>query len=160
MASKKGSSGTSEDTKTIVTVLLLLFVFPLGLVLMWFWTKWPSWIKLLISVPIIILGFLFIVGVFTVANQRSLDQSRMADVRKISDEAGHYCFEHNTCFQGKYDSMMEFINLTNLELNIPLLDKDSNYTYELTDGGKNCVIKSKLSSGEVYSINCMRFALD
>ena len=53
------ASGTSSNTKLIVTVLLLLFVYPVGFVVMWVWTKWKLWIKLLLSLPII----LFIVGI-------------------------------------------------------------------------------------------------
>lgn len=49
------SKGTSEDTKTIVTVLLLLFIYPIGLILVWFWVKWPRWVKIIISLPIIII---------------------------------------------------------------------------------------------------------
>lgn len=48
---------TSEDTKTIVTVLLLIFMTPIGLIVMWFWPKWQWWVKLLVSLPII-LGFI------------------------------------------------------------------------------------------------------
>lgn len=50
----------SKDTKTIITVLLLIFVFPVGFILMWVWTKWPAWVKIIISLPIIIA----IVGIF------------------------------------------------------------------------------------------------
>lgn len=47
-----------NDNKTLITVLLLIFFFPLGFILMWFWTKWPKWVKIVISLPtiLIILG--------------------------------------------------------------------------------------------------------
>ena len=48
MANSK-SEGMSSDTKTLVTVLLLVFAFPAGFVLMWVWTSWPKWVKFLIS---------------------------------------------------------------------------------------------------------------
>lgn len=58
-------SGTSNDTRTIVTVLCLLFIFPIGLILMWFWTKWPLWVKLVISIlPLFLVA---LIGVFAVA---------------------------------------------------------------------------------------------
>lgn len=47
------SQGASKDTRTIVTVLLLIFVYPLGFFFMWFWTKWPVWVKVVISFPVI-----------------------------------------------------------------------------------------------------------
>jgi ABC-type sulfate transport system permease component len=49
---------TSDDTKTIVTVLLLLFVYPVGVVVMWFWTKWKTWVKLLVSLPLLFIPLL------------------------------------------------------------------------------------------------------
>lgn len=50
------TQGTSNDTKSIVTVLLLIFVYPIGVLVMWLWTKWRWWVKLLVSIP-----FIFIV---------------------------------------------------------------------------------------------------
>lgn len=58
----------SYETKLTIVILLLLFVYPLGLVFMWFWMRnWPLWLKILISLPIIIgiLGILF--GIFALA---------------------------------------------------------------------------------------------
>lgn len=44
----------SYETKLVIVVLLLLFVYPLGLVFMWFWMKnWPTWLKEIISLPVI-----------------------------------------------------------------------------------------------------------
>ncbi|MBP6994064.1 hypothetical protein KBB12_02380 [Candidatus Woesebacteria bacterium] len=47
--------GTSNDTKSIVTVLLLIFVYPIGVLVMWLWTKWRWWVKLLASLPFILI---------------------------------------------------------------------------------------------------------
>lgn len=58
----------SYETKLTIVVLLLLFVYPLGLIFMWFWMKnWPLWLKLLISLPIVVaaLGILF--GIFAIS---------------------------------------------------------------------------------------------
>ncbi|QQG40819.1 MAG: hypothetical protein HYV37_00655 [Candidatus Levyibacteriota bacterium] len=52
MASKQSNTEISEDTKTIITVLLLLFVFPVGLFLMYRWTNWSSRVKTLISLSL------------------------------------------------------------------------------------------------------------
>ena|SRR3989338_8425877 len=41
---------TSEDTKTIVTVLLLIFFFPVGLILMWLWPAWSRKVKVIVTV--------------------------------------------------------------------------------------------------------------
>jgi protein-S-isoprenylcysteine O-methyltransferase Ste14 len=48
----------SEDTKTLITVLLLVFAYPVGLVMMFVWTKWPGWVKVLIVLPFVV-GTLF-----------------------------------------------------------------------------------------------------
>lgn len=58
------SEGLSEDTKNIIVVLLLLFFWPAGVVLMWLWTQWPQWVKVLISaiaVGLVILSALFMI---------------------------------------------------------------------------------------------------
>lgn len=55
----KAASGTSQDTKTLVTVLLLIFIWPVGLIVMWVWSGWKAWIKILITV----LSFLVILPI-------------------------------------------------------------------------------------------------
>ncbi len=44
--------GMSEDSKTLVTVLLLFLLYPVGLVLMWVWTKWKLWVKIILTLPL------------------------------------------------------------------------------------------------------------
>ncbi len=56
--------GTSDGTRTMVTVLFLLFLNPIGVIVMWFWSRWQVWVKILISlislIPLVfILIFLF-----------------------------------------------------------------------------------------------------
>jgi hypothetical protein len=53
------SNGTSEEVKTIVTILLLIFVYPIGAIVAILWPKWRWWVKLLVSLPMI-LGFVLI----------------------------------------------------------------------------------------------------
>ena len=46
----------SHDTKTIITVLLLIFVYPVGLIIMWMWMhNWPKWVRTLISLPVLLI---------------------------------------------------------------------------------------------------------
>lgn len=73
MASKKvrikNTQEFSEDTKTIVTVLLLIFAFPAGFILMWTWPKWPKWVKILITIPLIVFIVLILfLSVFLIKN--------------------------------------------------------------------------------------------
>ena len=50
----------SEDTKAIITVISLFSFYPIGVVLMWMWTKWQSWVKWTITllglVPFVLFG--------------------------------------------------------------------------------------------------------
>lgn len=49
------SMGPTYDTQMIVTILLLLFVYPLGLIFMWAWMHtWPVWLKIVISLPFVL----------------------------------------------------------------------------------------------------------
>lgn len=51
----------SLDSKSITVILLLVFFYPLGVILMWAWMKtWPRWMKLLLS-------SIFILGIFAIA---------------------------------------------------------------------------------------------
>ncbi len=52
----------SNDTKTLVTVLLLIFLYPIGVIVMMLWTTWKLWVKILVASPIIlaILAFVFL----------------------------------------------------------------------------------------------------
>ncbi len=53
--------GPTYDTQMVITILLLLFVYPLGLIFMWAWMRnWPVWLKIVISLPFVIA--LFFIG--------------------------------------------------------------------------------------------------
>lgn len=49
------ASEMSADTKTIIVVLLLIFIYPLGALFMWIWMKWwPMWVRILLTLPFIL----------------------------------------------------------------------------------------------------------
>jgi len=57
------ASELTNDTKTIIVVLLLIFVYPLGVIFMWVWMKsWPTWVKVLFTLPFILAIFAAIFG--------------------------------------------------------------------------------------------------
>lgn len=57
------NKGTSQDTRTLITVLLLLFAFPVGLITMWLWSRWSTGIQFLItSVTVLFLVGCFVLG--------------------------------------------------------------------------------------------------
>ena len=58
--------GLSYDTKTIIVILLLVFAYPIGLILMFVWMKWPVWVKLLVALPTSLI-FLGVFGILAAA---------------------------------------------------------------------------------------------
>ncbi len=54
------NTGPSTDTKSLITALLLIFLYPAGLITMWFWVKWPIWLKIMLSLPVLILPFIIL----------------------------------------------------------------------------------------------------
>jgi len=42
------------DTHTLIAILLLVLIYPIGLIFMWFMTKWPKWLKILLTLPVIL----------------------------------------------------------------------------------------------------------
>src|SRR5258706_16040518 len=63
------SMGPTYDTKVIVTILLLLFIYPVGLIFMWAWMKsWSVWLKIVISLPLFISVFFASVIIFVIGN--------------------------------------------------------------------------------------------
>lgn len=52
LVSSTQNQGISKDTKAVITVIVLVSLYPVGLLLMWFWTKWPRWVKIVISLPL------------------------------------------------------------------------------------------------------------
>ena len=88
--------GISENTKTIITVILLVFVYPIGLLFMWFWTKWPKWAKTVISLPLFlaILGIVVSALLFTINPIKQLNQAKCAQ-QCASSENKNVCLD--TC---------------------------------------------------------------
>lgn len=41
--------------KNIIVIILLIFFYPVGLISMWFWTKWPKWLKLSVTILLILI---------------------------------------------------------------------------------------------------------
>ncbi len=52
--SPSGEPNKNDNTHTLIAVLLLLFVYPIGLIYMWVATKWPKWVKIVLSLPVLL----------------------------------------------------------------------------------------------------------
>jgi high-affinity Fe2+/Pb2+ permease len=78
------------DTHTIITVILLIFAYPIGIIVMWFITKWPLWVKLLLTsfllVFIAILGLLASVLVAVINPQEQLQRAQEAERKSLQVE--------------------------------------------------------------------------
>jgi uncharacterized protein (DUF983 family) len=62
---QKSAADASENTNSILTLLLLFFAYPVGIIVMWLWTSWAKWVKILVTLPfvlIILFGTLFGIG--------------------------------------------------------------------------------------------------
>lgn len=80
--------------KTILVILMLLFLFPVGVLLMFLWMRWPLWVKLVLSVGIMGLMLILIpilAAVVVIAinplelTRRGRDAARLSDLANIQD---------------------------------------------------------------------------
>lgn len=70
-------SEKNDNTKLYLVIIFLVFIYPVGVILMWIWMKlWPKWLKFLLSINMIliltvILGFIiaFIIAVTNSGNK-------------------------------------------------------------------------------------------
>jgi hypothetical protein len=60
-------SNNNMDTPSIIAILLLLFFYPVGIIIMWFATKWPKWVKFIITLPIILAFIGIALAIFLIA---------------------------------------------------------------------------------------------
>lgn len=95
------NNGISSDTRTLITVLLLVFAFPAGFILMWVWTSWPKWVKFLITgilaFFILIWFLIFATAIMLSVNpQAQLERAEDARIRSEETKDKFEQFEFNT----------------------------------------------------------------
>lgn len=44
----------SYDAKTIIVILTLILVYPVGVILMLIWMDWNKWLKIILTIPLVI----------------------------------------------------------------------------------------------------------
>lgn len=96
------SSG--DDTRTIVTILLLFFFYPIGLIVMWFWARWKSWVKILISLPIVFLIIIFVLAVIAAVlnpERTEVTPKGTSTNSETKAKAGASCSINSDCETGK-----------------------------------------------------------
>ncbi len=105
MPKSKTKEGISEDTKAIVVALLLIFVYPIGLMLAWFWVKWNLWVKILLTIPFVFFAIVLSTIISTAISKanpgRQLDkvECRMTCQRISEQDNQQRCFD--ACEAGK-----------------------------------------------------------
>jgi len=57
--SPKTTNGLSYDMKTLVVILLPIFLYPIGVILMYAWMKWAVWVKALVTLPLVLILLVF-----------------------------------------------------------------------------------------------------
>ncbi len=88
-----GSHSMSEDTKTIITVFVLIFAYPIGVILMWFFPNWPKEIKTLLSVPVILFTLLMVALVVFAITSWKHGNDESARIQRISNICNVRCKE-------------------------------------------------------------------
>jgi len=96
----------SANTKTIITVLFLIFLYPIGVVVMWFWTRWRAWVKILITLPIFLFLFLIIlISVLAAINpakqfSTANNTQRQKDVNAVLNAVNQYMNDYGGDISG------------------------------------------------------------
>jgi len=83
----KGSE-LSYDSKTIITVLCLVTVYPVGVILMFAWMRWNKWVKALIVLPLILglfIPLLVLLAVLVMMFRVSDNVSRPESIRELRE---------------------------------------------------------------------------
>lgn len=48
--------------KLLIIIATLILAYPIGILLVWFWTKWPNWVKVLLTLPLMAAILLVIIS--------------------------------------------------------------------------------------------------
>lgn len=83
----------SYDIKLLLVLVLLFVLYPIGLIFMFKWMKWPTWVKLIIAFPVllIILGFM---AVFIIGFRGSYNPKTQVET---AEELFNNAINENTC---------------------------------------------------------------
>ncbi len=156
-----------QDWRSWVTIVLLLFVptFFIGLVFMWCCAPWSRktkyWVTgIFVGIPLIIMLISFLLTFATSGKKvsQAADYKRKADVEIIVSSAHKFCIEKNRC-----PSNLDELKQTDFSAYLRKIPTDPDtkkeYSYQLIKEGKDCLIKTVLSTGEEFSSYCMSTSL-
>lgn len=81
---KEENTELSYEIKTVITVILLVTAYPVGVIMMLIWMKWPVWVKALVCAPFILVALtvLLVLGIIGAAIGRGvMGEARYSGVR-------------------------------------------------------------------------------
>ncbi len=91
--------GISEEMRTLIIVLFLIFIYPVGLLLVWFWAGWKKWVKILITLPIIVLPLLAFIVIATVNPAEQFEKARQMCIDSCNYNYAGNDTELKVCYQ-------------------------------------------------------------
>lgn len=97
----KPTSSKSELLKSIITIIMIIVFFPIGLLLMWLITTWPKWLKIVITLiflGLMLLGFLtgFLGTISTHKGVLERDSTRYSAITQITQAIGKEVEKNNS----------------------------------------------------------------
>jgi len=104
-AASSGNTKNGKDTKSLLVILFLLFFYPVGLLLMYVLTKWKWWVKLIWTLPfvLVILSIIILATISLTANsQGAVDKSA-----KSNTECATLC-KDNIRFDSCYEQCLPY----------------------------------------------------
>jgi len=102
------NQGASQNTRNIVTILFLIFLYPVGIIIMWAWSKWKAtWLKVLLTLftPLPLIVFVIFIGAFLSAVNpagqiQKAECAKECSVSADVDSCLSECMGYNTTVQG------------------------------------------------------------
>lgn len=94
------TTDAEKDNRTLITALLLIFVYPVGVIVMWFWSRWKIWLKILVSLPILIGPLIFLLlGAFILTHPGKLTTTKQTGAEIGAN--GNSCIVNSDCKPNK-----------------------------------------------------------
>ncbi len=158
-ASTPAPTPAPKDNKELVVILLLIFFYPLGLILMFAWTKWPKWLKitvLLLGVlPIILLLIMSGIVISSINPAKQMDRAKLSAMQASVQSA---CSTVNYCMSARLadiskcsseDKLAEFMMPQKANSTLPKV----NISYSGT--AVTAAASLKLSNGKTCTYSCI-----
>lgn len=149
-----------QDWRSWLTIVLLFFVptFLIGIIVMWAaapWSKKAKWWVTGIGVGVPLLGIIASLLILTINPGKQIlkanDVKRRADVQEITTDARHFCLDQGRC----PSTLSELVQRGYLKSILIDPVTKAPYSYQLTSGGKDCLVKITLSTGEEFKDTCL-----